>query len=263
MDDPLRNDDSLSHRVATEAGNMAVGEEIEMQLNANDEVDENGEVHADEATEIANDAVEQHEGDIRDDADDMPENPRTVKERDGRPGDQEEEEEEVRRARMMPSPIVVSRQEREEHEVTHLPYRSWCPHCVRGRGRNTPHLVRREAHIGDVPRVSLDYFFLTEKDKEAGTNPMLVMVDEQSGEKYARVVNHKGLKDQANDGWIVADIIEELRTWGHAGGDGGHLIIKSDGESSIRLIVETVAKTMGGRVILEKRPRLSRRAMDV
>ena len=28
-----------------------------------------------------------------------------------------------------------SRQEVEEHMKTHIPYRSWCPHCVRGKAR--------------------------------------------------------------------------------------------------------------------------------
>ena len=32
-------------------------------------------------------------------------------------------------------PPTVSRQEREQHELTHTPYRSWCRHCVRARGR--------------------------------------------------------------------------------------------------------------------------------
>ena len=44
--------------------------------------------------------------------------------------EEEIEEEEGRRGRAMPSPPVVSRKEREEHELTHLPFRSWCPQCI-------------------------------------------------------------------------------------------------------------------------------------
>ena len=51
----------------------------------------------------------------------------------------EGEEEEGRKGFGMTTPPMVSRKEREEHELTHIPYRSWCPHCVRGRGRNQPH----------------------------------------------------------------------------------------------------------------------------
>ena len=31
------------------------------------------------------------------------------------------------------SPKEPTRMEREEHERTHYPYRSWCPHCVKSR----------------------------------------------------------------------------------------------------------------------------------
>ena len=82
--------------------------------------------------------------------------------------EEEVESEEGRKGQAMPTPMTVSRKEREEHELTHLPYRSWCAHCVRGRGRNMPH-----KHLGGkrdpqtmVPRVSLDYFFLTNKDTD-------------------------------------------------------------------------------------------------
>ena len=27
----------------------------------------------------------------------------------------------------------------EEHRIDHWPFRSWCPHCVKGRGRATAH----------------------------------------------------------------------------------------------------------------------------
>ena len=32
--------------------------------------------------------------------------------------------------------------ERIRHEATHVPYRAWCQHCVRGRGRRKPHYRR-------------------------------------------------------------------------------------------------------------------------
>ena len=38
------------------------------------------------------------------------------------------------------APQKVSKEQREEHERTHTPYRGWCPYCVKGRGRNTPHM---------------------------------------------------------------------------------------------------------------------------
>ena len=50
------------------------------------------------------------------------------------------EAEEGRRPRMLASPMQVSKRERDEHELTHLPFRAWCPHCVRGRGSEDRHM---------------------------------------------------------------------------------------------------------------------------
>ena len=71
--------------------------------------------------------------------------------------DQEREREVVaqgERARPLPQPRLPSRQEVQEHELTHIPYRSWCVHCVRGAGRSDAHRRRarqdeeeREQHI--------------------------------------------------------------------------------------------------------------------
>ena len=38
--------------------------------------------------------------------------------------------------KMLPDPGTPSRQEVLEHELTHLPVRSWCPHCVAARAKN-------------------------------------------------------------------------------------------------------------------------------
>ena len=43
------------------------------------------------------------------------------------------------RARPLPQPRLPTRQEVQEHELTHVPYRSWCVHCVRGAGRSDAH----------------------------------------------------------------------------------------------------------------------------
>ena len=50
-----------------------------------------------------------------------------------------EEPTEAPRIRTIKSPGQPSKKEIEEHNITHNPYRSWCPHCVRGRGRSSPH----------------------------------------------------------------------------------------------------------------------------
>jgi hypothetical protein len=44
-----------------------------------------------------------------------------------------------RKVKKLPDPKAPTADEKEEHEKTHLPYRSWCKHCIKGRGKQLPH----------------------------------------------------------------------------------------------------------------------------
>ena len=46
--------------------------------------------------------------------------------------------------------------------------------------------------------------------------------------------------------WMIEDIHQELKAWGHPGGEGSKLIVKSDGESPIVAVREAVSKRHGG-----------------
>ena len=76
----------------------------------------------------------------------------------------EESEEELnadaQEAKPLPIPAKPTPEMIAAHEVCHLPFRSWCSHCVRGRGKSFQH--RRVQHDQDDdahPVVSLDYAF--------------------------------------------------------------------------------------------------------
>ena len=53
-------------------------------------------------------------------------------------------------------PLSPSKREREIHEGSHIPFRSWCESCVAGRGRARKHAAR---HCEPVNRLHFDYFF--------------------------------------------------------------------------------------------------------
>ena len=69
-----------------------------------------------------------------------------------------------------------------------------------------------------VPRINFDYFFFSHEEEQANQNPMIVMVDEETGEKYARCVSQKGLGEDGELDWLIADMLAELKSWGHQGG---------------------------------------------
>ena len=72
------------------------------------------------------------------------------------------EEEEVVAVRPARTPCSPTRAEREEHESTHLPFRSWCRHCVAGRSDNPHHqtVSDSEGERRGLLEAHLDYAFL-------------------------------------------------------------------------------------------------------
>ncbi len=126
---------------------------------------------------------------------------------------------------------------------------------MKARGRATPHMKGKTKEDEAVPKISMDYFFMSKKDEEAKENPLIVMMDEETGEKYARAVGHKGVGTAGERDWLIKDMDAELKAWGHHGGTGGHIIMKSDGEASVVALRNAVAEFHGGRVGPRRRQR--------
>ena len=105
--------------------------------------------------------------------------------------------------------------------------------------------------MAGVPRASMDYFFMSSKDEKASENPLIVMTDEGTGEKYVRAVGQKGLGAEGEMDWLIKDLSTELKVWGHPGGDGSSLIFKCDAENAIVIVRDAVPKYHGGRVVPE------------
>ena len=69
------------------------------------------------------------------------------------------------------------------------------------------------------------------------------------------LVDQKGLGNKGDVAWLVKDIHEELKSWGHPGGGSNALIFKSDGEPSIVALREAVARLHGGSITPEQPPK--------
>ena len=70
------------------------------------------------------------------------------------------------KANFLKCPGQPSAQEEEDHRCSHIPFRSWCRYCVMGRGLGTPHLLSQGQSC--IPRVGLDYFYITDRDCQEG-----------------------------------------------------------------------------------------------
>ena len=70
-----------------------------------------------------------------------------------------EQEYGVRNPRKLQDPRLPSRRDVEEYNLTHLPYRSWCPFCVAGEGKMAPRF--KQLRVGGLPEIHLDYCFMS------------------------------------------------------------------------------------------------------
>ena len=58
------------------------------------------------------------------------------------------------------SPEKPTQGEIDEHDLTHLPYRSWCPICAPAAGREDKHMRRAdEVEEGELTTLGMDYNF--------------------------------------------------------------------------------------------------------
>ena len=92
------------------------------------------------------------------------------KEHEATEEEENQEEEEANTAVAPKIPIKPSQEEVDAHMLTHLPFRSWCPHCVRGKSKGKAHR-KQTGTAKEIPTVSLDYMFMhgnQEEDEEKG-----------------------------------------------------------------------------------------------
>ena len=75
--------------------------------------------------------------------------------------DLEDGENEAQNTQMKKPLLKPSAQEIRKHNLTHLPFRSWCKHCVAGKMPDLPRKKRSSER--DYPEMQLDYFFMNRR----------------------------------------------------------------------------------------------------
>ena len=154
-----------------------------------------------------------------------------------------QDEDEARKPKMRRSPEEPTRQEREEHELTHLPFRSWCPCCIAGKARQWAHKRRaNEKEEGDeTPEMHLDYWFMREEGKE-GSITIINHVEKMTKMHGAHVVKSKGTENDTAEK-IIKDI-EKL-------GVNGKIILRADQENAIQAVTQMIQRKRKGETLLE------------
>ena len=130
------------------------------------------------------------------------------------------------------------------HYITHLPYRSWCPHCIRGRGLSMPHF-RSDDGADGMPTIGIDYCFMGDREHEApGTLPILVGRDMRSKHTWSTCVPCKG-----SDAWVVTEMVKLLDHLGYK-----RINFKSDQEPAILDLKKKVKAEWAGEIVTEESP---------
>ena len=179
-----------------------------------------------------------------------------------------ETSEEPRVVKAKKIPPTVTREEYDAHMLTHLPFRSWCDHCIAGKVKEDPHYKRQGRGDLEVPKVSMDFCFLgrvldkTKAQEEMtlaelknpnvpveqaeGAMPVLVIVDEQTGSVFSQVVA-KGVNDHS-----VHTVVEALKFCGRQ-----KVILQTDAEPSIKALADAAAQKWNKETQVQTAPRES------
>ena len=148
----------------------------------------------------------------------------------------------VQAARALPEPKKPTREEVARHNINHLPYRNWCPHCVSCRRSNAAHPSKSSAER-TLPLFVSDYCFVRKADESLVT--VLVGKLYPSRSAFASVCDAKGPDDSVTD-----RLAAFFRETGHS-----HIVYKNDQEpareglkdgSNCRRLAENLSSRLGG-----------------
>ena len=154
---------------------------------------------------------------------------------------EEPETEEARAPEVLRDPGAPTEKEVEEHNVTHLPFRTWCPHCVAGKAQDRPHREVKDQDEKQVPEIVFDYGFLGGKE-DAETLAVQVARDRRTKMLFANVVPRKGMVNEHGAQAMLAD----LDKLGYK-----DIILKCDGEPAMKSVQEEVKRRRADNTILE------------
>jgi thiol-disulfide isomerase/thioredoxin len=161
-------------------------------------------------------------------------NPNPVKESEREEG----EEEEGRTIRGPKAIYTPSREEWDNHMRSHIPFRRWCPFCVKGRSKAGAHRScekSEEEKKNEVPVISIDYMepkSEEEKKRLIKSLPIIGMIDRHDKWVSSMMVPQSGL-----DSYAIGAVVREIELSGY-----NQLILKSDQGPDILNLLRAVKR---------------------
>ena len=140
----------------------------------------------------------------------------------------------------LPTPSLPSAKEVAEHNLTHVPYRNWCPVCVAAAGREDAHRRGAMDEEGEMtcPTIGFDYAFwgegakrVEDMDRKAGDVTGIILKDFKTGSLWAHTALVKGPTDE----WLMRQLAADIEETGY-----GDIRLKSDGEPSTKAVQKAI-----------------------
>ena len=144
----------------------------------------------------------------------------------------------------MRDPGAPTQAEIEAHNITHLPYRAWCPACVAGKSRDRLHRKAESDENKGVPQDVFDYCFLGGAGDEE-TVAIQVAKDRKTRMIFAHMIPRKGLVSLHG----AEKMIKDIAKLGYR-----EVVLKSDNEPALRSVQEEVKRRREDPTILENSP---------
>ena len=144
---------------------------------------------------------------------------------------QEDVSEAKKRIRKMLDPKLPTQDEIDLHMLSHLPYRNWCEHCVKGRGKEMDH--KRAVEQRNTIEFHMDFCFPGAED-EKETLTILVIRERRTRMTMASVVPSKSM------GMFIAK--RGVAFMKEVGCQFGTVIVKSDQEPAMKAIVQEMCR---------------------
>lgn len=173
--------------------------------------------------------------------------------------DEEDEEEHGERKPMWKSsPKEPTKEEKEDHNKTHLPFRNWCRHCIMGRGKEEACKKQDFQEIG-VPEVHMDFMFMGEEGAGAKTLVFLVARERTSRATFATVAPRKSSGE-----WLAKRVLAWMR---EIGCEVGPVTVKSDNEPALLALIDHLARLRAAkgasRMMVENSPVFSSKSNGI
>ena len=159
--------------------------------------------------------------------------------------DDVEEQQEARKAKGLPAPPQPTAQERLEHELTHLPYRSWCPVCVQAKGRSDNHLKQHNK----TPVIQCNITCYKAIGEQA-TSSIFTAIHVETGMFMAAQIEDKTQSMQ----YLSTCLQQFLMECGRTHAVLNSTVIQSDNEGFLIALLKATATAMGSNIPVRQSP---------